>query len=201
MIINIMQKMNYHKIGLFFILIATFASIIILPRLDEKIISLESEITDFKAQVTDNIIAYLQYGSLENRIEIYCLRSDVIAEHMKETMFQKIFSQSESLAKAYSVLGSFGEEQKKSMKNVEEKIKEIKSSSNVYAVRIPKIMSLFVAERSKALIRMDDFQDKINKSQNKLKNNQQTRSIVYLYFAVFQIFGLILISLKQIIKE
>jgi hypothetical protein len=70
-------KKNYYKIGLFLIIIATFMAIIILPDLDTKIISLEREIIDFKDQVTKNTLAWLQYTSIGNRIEVLYLRSDL----------------------------------------------------------------------------------------------------------------------------
>ncbi len=65
-------KKNYYKIGLFLIIMATFMVIIILPGVDTKIISLEREIIDFKDQVTKNTLAWLQYTSIGNRIEVLC---------------------------------------------------------------------------------------------------------------------------------
>ena len=194
-------KKNYYKIGLFLIIIATFMSIIILPNLDTKIISVEKEIIDFNDQVMKNTLAWLDYTLIENRIEILCLRFDLIEEYKKDTLDQKIFIQSAILTKAYSGWWSSGEEQKKLMKNVEEKIKEIENSSNINEVRIQKIMSLLEDERNKAFIRMNDFQDELDKLQNRLKHKQLTRNKLHLGFALFQILGLILISLGSIIKK
>jgi hypothetical protein len=176
-------------------------SIIILPNLDTKIISLEKEIIDFNDQVMKNTLAWLDYTLIENRIEILCLRFDLIEEYKKDTLDQKIFIQSAILTKAYSGWWSSGEEQKKLMKNVEEKIREIKNNSDINEVRIQKIMSLLEDERDKAFIRMNYFQDELDKLQNRLKHKQLTRNNLHLVFALFQIFGLILISLRPIIKE
>jgi len=197
----ILVKKNYYKIGLFLVIIATIISIIILPRLDTKIISLEGEIIDFNDQVMKNLLAWLDYTLIENRIEIMCLRSDLIEEHKKDTLFQRIFIEYAQLTKVYSGWWSSGEEQKKLMKNVEEKIKEIINSSDINEVRIQKIMPLLVDERDKAIIRMNDFQDELNKLQNRLKHKQLTRNNLHLVFALFQISGLILISLRLIKKE
>jgi len=197
----IISGKNCYKIGLIFIIIATFMSIIALPGLDKNIISTEREIINVKNQVTNNILAWLQYISIENRIEILCLRSDLIEEYKKDTLFQKIFNQSTILTKAYSGWWSSGEEQKKLMKNVEEKIREIKNSSNINEVRIQKIMSLLEDERNKAFVRMNDFQDELEWLQNILKDLQLYRNWLYSVFAFIQIIGLILISLRTIIKK
>jgi len=194
-------KKNYYKIGLFLIIISTFMAIIILPNLDTKIISLEREIIDFKDQVMKNTLAWLQYTSIGNRIEVLYLRSDLIEEYKKDTLFQTIFIQLALLTKAYSGWWSFGEEQKMLMKNVEEKIKEIKNSNNINEVRVQKITSLLEVERNNAFKRMNDFQDELAKLQNILKDKQLNRSRLYLVFAFIQIFGLILISLRSIVKE
>jgi len=194
-------KKNYYKIGLILIIIATFMSIIILPDLDTKIMSLEREIIDFKDQVLKNVLAWLQHTLIENRIEILCLRSDLIEEYKKATLDLIIFNQSAILTKAYSGWWSSGEEQEKLMKNVEEKIKEIKNSSNISEVSIQKIMSLLEDERNKAFIRMNNFQDELDNLQNSLKDKQLTRNKLHLGFALFQILGLILISLRSIAKE
>jgi len=194
-------KKNYYKIGLFLIIISTFMAIIILPNLDTKIISLEREIIDFKDQVMKNTLAWLQYTSIGNRIEVLYLRSDLIEEYKKDTLFQTIFIQLALLTKAYSGWWSFGEEQKMLMKNVEEKIKEIKNSNNINEVRVQKITSLLEVERNNAFKRMNDFQDELAKLQNILKDKQLNRSRLYLVFAFIQIFGLFLISLRSIIKE
>jgi hypothetical protein len=116
-------------------------------------------------------------------------------------LFQTIFIQLALLTKAYSGWWSFGEEQKMLMKNVEEKIKEIKNSSNINEVRVQKITSLLEVERNDAFKRMNDFQDELVKLQNILKDKQLNRSRLYLAFAFIQIFGLFLISLRSIIKE
>lgn len=58
-------------------------------------------------------------------------------------------------------------------------------------------MPLLVDERGKAIIRMNDFQDELNKLQNRLEYKQLTRNNLYLVFALFQILGLILISLRD----
>ncbi len=192
---------NYYKIGLFLIIIATFMAIIILPTLDTKIIYLEREIINFKDQVMKNTLAWLQYTSIGNRIEVLYLRSDLIEEYKKDTMFQTIFIQLALLTKAYSGWWSFGEEQKMLMKNVEEKIKEIKNSSNINEVRVQKITSLLEVERNDAFKRMNDFQDELEKLQNILKDKQLNRNKLHLVFALFQVIGLILISLRSIAKE
>lgn len=197
----ILVKKNYYKIGLFLIIIATFMSIIILPNLDTKIMSLEREIIDFSDQLMKNILAWLQYTVIENRIEIRCLRYDVIEEYKKAAVDQLIFLESAGLTKAYSGWWSSGEEQKKLMENAEEKIKKIKSSSNINEVKIQKIMSLLEVERNEALIRMNDFQDELEKLKNRLKDKQLNRNKLHLGFAFFQILGLVLISLRPIIKE
>lgn len=197
----ILVKKNYYKIGLFLVIIATIISIIILPRLDTKIISLEGEIIDFNDQVMKNLLAWLDYTLIENRIEIMCLRSDLIEEYKKDTMFQRIFIEYAGLTKVYSGWWSSGEEQENLMKNAEEKIKEIINSSDINEVRAQKIMLLLVDERDKAIIRMNDFQDELNKLKNRLKQRQLTKNNLHLVFALFQIFGLILISLRPIIKE
>ena len=197
----ILGKKNYYKIGLFLIIIATFMSIIILPNLDTEIMSLEREIIDFSDQLMKNILAWLQYTVIENRIEILCLRYDVIEEYKKAAVDQLIFIESAGLTKAYSGWWSSGEEQKKLMKNAEEKIKEIINSSDINEVRTQKIMTLLVDERDKAIIRMNDFQDELNKLQNRLKQKQLTRNNLYLVFSLLQIFGIILINLGLIIKE
>jgi len=198
----ILVKKNYYKIGLFLIIIANIISIIILPRLlDTKIISLEGEIIDFNDQVMKNLLAWLDYTLIENRIEIMCLRSDLIEEHKKDTLFQRIFIEYAQLTKVYSGWWSSGEEQEKLMKNAEDKIKEIINSSDINEVRIQKIMPLLVDERDKAIIRMNDFQDELSKLQNRLKHKQLTRNNLHLVFALFQISGLILISLRLIKKE
>lgn len=181
----IFVKKNYYKIGLISIIIATFMSIIILPNLDTRITNLEKEIIDFKDHVLKNVLAWLQHTSIENRIEILCLRSDLIEEYKKDTLDQIIFYQSAILTKAYSGWWSSGEEQEKLMENAEEKIKEIVNSSNINEVKIQKIMSLLEDERDKALTRMNDFQDELNKLQNRLKYKQLTRNNLYLVFALF----------------
>jgi len=130
-----------------------------------------------------------------------CLRYDVIEEYKKATVDQLIFNQSAILTKAYSGWWSSGEEQKKLEKNVEEKIKEIKSSSNINEVRIQKIMSLLEDERNESLIRMHDFQDELEKLQNRLKDKQLNRNRLYSVFVLFQILGLVLISLGSILKK
>jgi len=194
-------KKNYYKIGLFLIIIATFMSIIILPNLDTKLISLEKEIIDSNDQVMKNTLAWLDYTLIENRIEILCLRFDLIEEYKKDTLDQKIIIQSAILTKAYSGWWSSEEEQEKLMKNAEEKIKAIINSSDINEVIIQKIMSLLEDERNEALIRMNVFQDELNKLKNKLKNKQLNRGRLYLVFAFIQILGLIIINLKTIIKE
>jgi hypothetical protein len=191
-------KKNYYKIGFIFIIIATIMSTIILPNLDTKITSLEKEINDFNDQVLKNVLAWVQYTSIENRIEILCLRSDLIEEYKKDTLLQKIFYQSAILTKAYSGWWSSGEEQKKLMKNAEEKIKGIKNSSNTNEVRMQKIMSLLEVERNDSFIRMNDFQDELEKLQNMLKDKQLNRNKLHSVFALFQIIGLILIALGSI---
>jgi len=197
----ILVKKNYYKIGLFLIIIATFVSIIILPNLDTKITSLEKEIIDFDDQVMKNILAWLLYTSIENRIELLCLRYDLIEEYKKATLDQRIFIEYAGLTKAYSGWWSSGEEQKKLMKNAEEKIKGIINSNNTNEVRFQKIMSLLEVERNEALIRMNDFQDELEKLKNRLKDKQLNRNKLHLGFAFFQILGLVLISLRPIIKE
>jgi len=107
-------KKNYYKIGFIFIVIATIMSTIILPNLDTKITSLEKEINDFNDQVLKNVLAWVQYTSIENRIEILCLRSDLIEEYKKDTLLQIIFYQSAILTKAYSGCGGLLEKNKKS---------------------------------------------------------------------------------------
>ena len=194
-------KKNNYKIGLFLVIIATIISIIILPRLDTKILSLEGEIIDFNDQVMKNLLAWLDYTLIENRIEVLCLRFDLIEEYKKDTLDQRIFIEYAGLTKTYSGWWSSGEEQKKLMKNAEEKIKEIKNSSNTNEVRIQKIMSLLEVERNDSFIRMNDFQDELEKLQNMLKDKQLNRNKLHLVFALFQIIGLILISLRPIIKE
>jgi len=191
-------KKNYYKIGFIFIVIATIMSTIILPNLDTKITSLEKEINDFNDQVLKNVLAWVQYTSIENRIEILCLRSDLIEEYKKDTLLQIIFYQSAILTKAYSGWWSSGEEQKKLMKNAEEKIKEIKNSSNTNEVKMQKIMSLLEVERNDSFIRMNDFQDELEKLQNMLKDKQLNRNKLHSVFALFQIIGLILIALGSI---
>jgi len=176
-------------------------SIIILPNLDTKLISLEKEIIDSNDQVMKNTLAWLDYTLIENRIEILCLRFDLIEEYKKDTLDQKIIIQSAILTKAYSGWWSSGEEQEKLMKNAEEKIKAIINSSDINEVIIQKIMSLLEDERNEALIRMNVFQDELNKLKNKLKNKQLNRGRLYLVFAFIQILGLIIINLKTIIKE
>ena len=64
--LSISVKKNYHKIGIILIIIATFMSIIILPNLDTKITSLEKEINDYQDQVLKNVLAWMQYTSIEN---------------------------------------------------------------------------------------------------------------------------------------
>lgn len=197
----IISGKNCYKIGLIFIVIATFMSTIILPDLDTKITSLEKEINDYQDQVIKNVLAWMQYTSIENRIEILCFRSDLIEEYKKDTLDRKIFIQSATLTHAYSGWWSSGEEQKKLMKNAEEKIKEIKNSSNINEVRIQKIMSLLEVERNDGLIRMNNFQDELEKLQNRLKDKQLNRNRLYSIFALFQILGLVLISLGSLLKK
>ncbi|GAH86547.1 unnamed protein product [marine sediment metagenome] len=104
------------------------------------------------------------------------------------------------MTKAYSGWWSFGEEQKMLMKNVEEKIKEIKNSSNINEVRVQKITSLLEVERNDAFKRMNDFQDELVKLQNILKDKQLNRSRLYLVFAFFQIVGLLKVKQNSIVK-
>ena len=130
-----------------------------------------------------------------------CLRFDLIEEYKKAKLDRRIFIQTATLTHAYSGWWSSGEEQKKLMKNAEEKIKEIKNSSNINEVRIQKIMSLLEVERNDGLIRMNDFQDELEKLQNTLKDKQLNRNKLHLVFALFQIIGLILITLRSIAKE
>jgi len=192
----ILVKKNYFKIGFILIIIATFMSLIILPNLDTKITILEKEIIDSNDQVLKNVLSWLQHTSIENRIEVLCLRADLIEEYKKDILLQKIFYQSAILTKACSGWWSSGEEQKMLMKNAEEKIKEIINSSDINEVRIQKIMSLLEDERNEALIRMNVFQDELNKLKNRLKHKQLTRNNLHLVFALFQILGLILISFE-----
>jgi len=84
------------------------------------------------------------------------------------------------------------------MKNAEEKIKEIKNSSNTNEVKMQKIMSLLEVERNDSFIRMNDFQDELEKLQNMLKDKQLNRNKLHSVFALFQIIGLILIALGSI---
>ena len=56
-------------------------------------------------------------------------------------------------------------------------------------------------ERNDAFKRMNDFQDELEKLQNILKDKQLNRNKLNLVFALFQVIGLILISLRSIAKE
>ena len=51
-------------------------------------------------------------------------------------------------------------------------------------------------ERNDAFKRMNDFQDELEKLQNILKDKQLNRNKLHLVFALFQVIGLILISLR-----
>jgi len=198
--LNLFLKKNYYKIGLFLIIIATFLSIILLPILDIELTNLEKKINDSKDHVMKNILAWLQNTIIGNRIELFCLRSDLTEENKKATLDQRIFIQSAILAKTYSSWWSSGKEQKKLEKEVEEKIRAINNSNYINEVKIQKIMSLIENERSVAFKRMNDFQDELEIMENRLKNKQLIRNNIHLFFACVQILGLIIISLRQIIK-
>lgn len=55
-------------------------------------------------------------------------------------------------------------------------------------------------EKDKAFYRMDDMQNNLKGLQNNLIQKQSNRDILYFTFSFFQIFGLLLVSLKSILK-
>ncbi len=192
---------SYNKIGIILIIIATILSVVLIPYMDSKIADLEKDVIFLKDAIADNIFAYLQNIIIENRIEIMFARYDLREINKKEILFEKIITQYIYLAKAYLGWWDRGERELEIlMEELKEKIEAVNNSNKKRDEKINAIHAILMNEKDKAFDRMGDMQNNLKGLQNNLIQKQLNRDNLYFTFSFFQIFGLLLVSLKSILK-
>lgn len=191
---------SYNKAGIIFIIIATVLSLIIIPYVDIQITDLEEDIIFFKDDIESNIYVYLQNIIIENRIEIDFLSYNSLEISNKERLFRKIVNQYIYLGKAYMAWFNIDKELEISMKKVEEKIESVYYSNKKDYEKINDINAIVINEKDKAINRMRDIQNDLKGLRNNLHQKQLKRDIAYFSFSFFQIIGILLVSLKSILK-
>ncbi len=85
-------------------------------------------------------------------------------------------------------------------KKVKEKIESVYNGSKKDYEKINDINAILINEKDNAMNRMNDIQNDLKGLRNNLKQKRLERNIAYFSFSFFQIFGLLLVSLKSILK-
>ena len=191
---------SYNKIGIILIIIATFFSFILIPYMDSQIKDLEEDIIFFKDSIESNIYIHLQNIIIENRIETMFLSYNSLEISNKERLFEKIVNQYIFLGKAYAVWFNADKELEILMEKVKEKIESVYNGSKKDYEKINDINAILINEKDNAMNRMNDIQNDLKGLRNNLKQKRLERNIAYFSFSFFQIFGLLLVSLKSILK-
>ena len=191
---------SYNKIGIILIIIATFLSLILIPYMDSEIEDLEKDIIFFKEAIEANFYVYLQNIIIENRIETMFLSYNSLEISNKDKWFNKIVTSYIKLGKVYLAWFNRDEELEIPMEKLQEKIESVNNSSKKDYEKINDINAIVMKEKDKGMNRLFEIQNNLKELQNNLNQKKFNRKRAYFSFSFFQIIGILLISLKSILK-
>jgi len=191
---------NYGKIGIILIIIATFLLLILIPYMDSEIADLEEDIIFFKDAIEANFYVYLQNIIIENRIETMFLSYNSLEISNKDRWFNKIVTSYIKLGKVYLAWFNRDEELEIPMEKLQEKIESVNNSSKKDHEKINEINAIVMKEKDKGMNRLFKIQNDLKGLQNNLNQKQLNRKRAYFSFSFFQIIGVLLVSLKSILK-
>jgi len=191
---------SYNKIGIILIIIATFLSLILIPYMDSEIEDLEKDIIFFKEAIEANFYTYLQNIIIENRIETMFLSYNSLEISNKDKWFNKIVTSYIKLGKVYLAWFNRDEELEIPMEKLQEKIESVNNSSKKDYEKINDINAIVMKEKDKGMNRLFEIQNNLKELQNNLNQKKLNRKRAYFSFSFFQIIGVLLISLKSILK-
>lgn len=191
---------SYNKIGIILIIIATFLSLILIPYMDSEIEDLEKDIIFFKEAIEANFYTYLQNIIIENRIETMFLSYNSLEISNKDKWFYKIVTSYIKLGKVYLAWFNRDEELEIPMEKLQEKIESVNNSSKKDYEKINDINAIVMKEKDKGMNRLFEIQNNLKELQNNLNQKKLNRKRAYFSFSFFQIIGVLLISLKSILK-
>ena len=191
---------SYNKIGIILVIIATFLSLIFIPYLDSEIADLEKDVIFFKEGIEASLIAYLQNIIIENRIETMFLSYNSLEISNKDKWFNKIVTSYIKLGKVYLAWFNQDEELEIPMEKLQEKIESISNSSKKDDEKINDINAIVMKEKDEGMNRLSEIQDELKGLQYNLNQKQLNRKWAYFSFSFFQIIGVLLVSLKTILK-
>ena len=191
---------SYNKIGIILVIIATFLSLIFIPYLDSEIADLEKDVIFFKEGIEASLIAYLQNIIIENRIETMFLSYNSLEISNKDKWFNKIVTSYIKLGKVYLAWFNRDEELEIPMEKLQEKIESVNNSSKKDYEKINDINAIVMKEKDKGMNRLFEIQNNLKELQNNLNQKKLNRKRAYFSFSFFQIIGVLLISLKSILK-
>jgi len=118
----------------------------------------------------------------------------------KDKWFNKIVTSYIKLGKVYLAWFNRDEKLEIQMEKLQEKIESISNSSKKDDEKINNINAIVMKEKDEGMNRLFVIQDELKGLQNNLNQKQLKRKWVYFSFSFFQIIGVLLVSLKTILK-